>query len=83
MSLHTSEGTIFSPCGAVIAGNEFAEALNQTSSSFSGPTQHLAEPNLLDFTHPPSNALPESRSIVTSRLIVKWGVPPYEDGEAV
>ncbi len=84
MSFHTSEGTTFNPAGAEAAGREFEEALNHTSSSFSGPTSSQFIANQVSpLRSKPSNALLESRSTATSRLIVKCGVPLKEDGDAV
>ena len=39
MVFHVSAGTIFSPAGLHSAGRDVGEALNHTSSNFSGPAK--------------------------------------------
>ena len=67
ISFQESWETAFKPKGEADAGSAFSDGQNHTSRSFSGP----------------SKALVESRSAVTSRLIVRCGVPANEDGEPV
>ena len=63
---------------------ELEDGLNHTSSSFSGPAAHQ---HIAQWVDPigsiPSNALLESRSTATSRLMVRCGVPLKEEGDAV
>ena len=63
---------------------ELEEGLNHTSSSFSGPASNQHIVHWVDLIRNiPSNALLESRSTATSRLIVRCGVPLKEEGDAV
>ena len=65
-------------------GRDVDDELNHTSRSFSGPvSDYSTEPNHPIRHHIPSNAFVESTSAVTSRLIIKCGVPLKEDGDAV
>ena len=71
MSFHVSAGTALSPEEAAQAGKLVGLVLNHTSSSFSGPSTLSNIQTCSTAQDIPSNELVESRSSVTSRLIVR------------